>query len=241
MVGARTLLQQAKHTRLGRSLYSLGHIINKLISMNSSAQYGEDKIIDNYFMSTWGLNYKGTVLDIGANDGITYSNSYQFIKRGWKADLVEPSPKAFERLEQMYLGRAGVNLFNYAIGKFGHVTLYESGHLVTSDDIALVSTLLPEEIKKWEPYNTQFETVQVHSITFDYFKRLSGRQQWDFISIDAEGMDLEILKQIDLTAVGCKCLCIEYNGVQKEEFVAYAKSHGMFLHWINNVNLIFIR
>ncbi len=213
----------------------------KLNNKNSYSQYREDRIINDFFLSQMGANFQGTVLDIGANDGITLSNSCKFISQGWKADLVEPSPKAFIRLKKKYISNSNVQLYNVAIGNNETITLYESGSFLTLNDIALLSTLIPKELEKWKPYKTQFNKVTVQSISFDYLKKLSPYKQWDFISIDAEGMDLHILKQINLTDVGCRCLCIEYNGLQKEEFVAYAKLHGMFLHWINNVNLIFIK
>ena len=47
-----------------------------------------DKKIESY------LNYNnGYFVELGANDGITQSNSYYFEKyRGWRGTLVEPTP-----------------------------------------------------------------------------------------------------------------------------------------------------
>ena len=54
------------------------------------SQNGEQLIIEKYFG-----DFKGILLDIGANDGETLSNSRSLIKKGWQAVLVEPSESAF--------------------------------------------------------------------------------------------------------------------------------------------------
>lgn len=209
--------------------------------MTSNSQHQEDLIIEKFFLSQEGQTFKGTLLDIGANDGKTLSNTYGFIEQGWKADLVEPSPRAFAALWMRYKDNPNVQLHQCAIGEDKVVTLYESSSLFTDDDVALVSTVKPEEMERFKPYNIKFTPRRVRSITFDYLRKLCNNKTWDYISIDAEGMDLEILKQINLTEVGCKALIIEYNGKNKQEFKDYCKSHGMFLHWFNEVNLIFIK
>jgi len=40
------------------------------------------------------------VVDVGANDGFYSSNSYPFVKRGWRAILVEPHPGAFAQADE---------------------------------------------------------------------------------------------------------------------------------------------
>ncbi len=57
------------------------------------SQNNEEQIIIEYFK-----DFKGHLLDIGANDGLTLSNSRKLIELGWTGDLVEPSPNAFQKL-----------------------------------------------------------------------------------------------------------------------------------------------
>ena len=52
------------------------------------SQNHEDDIVLNFFQNT---ESNKTVLEIGANDGKTFSNSLLLIENGWKAHLVEPS------------------------------------------------------------------------------------------------------------------------------------------------------
>src|ERR1700749_2117433 len=150
-------------------------------------QRKEDKIIAEYFGG-----FKGTLLSIGENDGITYSNVLYFIKRGWLADCVEPSPKAFARLTKRHFYNPRVSCSRVAIGTSnGRMPFYESGSLVNLGDTGLVSTLRPEVKAQWT--NTKFKETTVEVVTFaHYFDRIARFEHYDLISIDAEGADLDI-------------------------------------------------
>jgi FkbM family methyltransferase len=113
----------------------------------------EDKIIDELFPAEI-----ETVLDLGAN-GIELSNSYFFISRGASAVLVEPSPKAFKNLSDIYFDKyKNVSLFNVAIGaENGEVPFFESGEHLGNNDVALLSTIKEGELKRWEGTNNTFQ------------------------------------------------------------------------------------
>lgn len=51
------------------------------------SQFGEDRILAEFFRG----KRAGTCVEVGANDGITGSNSYYFEKVGWTCVLVEPN------------------------------------------------------------------------------------------------------------------------------------------------------
>jgi len=59
------------------------------------SQFGQDKwIIERLFPS----KRNGFFVDIGANDGITLSNTYFLEKKGWNGLAVEPIPPVYEKL-----------------------------------------------------------------------------------------------------------------------------------------------
>jgi FkbM family methyltransferase len=182
------------------------------------------------------------ILDIGANDGKTFSNSLKLIELGWSAVLIEPSPKAFERLSALHSNNKKVNCFSVAISNTnGKVTLRESSTLINQNDVALVSSLIQEETVKWMDANVRFESVEVLSMDFKTFYETCPIKKFDLISIDIEGFDYEVLSQIDLESVGCKCLCVEFNGKNKEGFVNYVSQFGLKLISENPENLIFTK
>ena len=208
--------------------------------MRTYSQTKEDLFVANLFGS-----YKGTLLDIGANDGITLSNSRLLIENNWNAYLLEPG-KVFERLKEVYTHyfKEQVHLYNFGIGICtpGGVKLpfFESGaHVPGGKDTGLVSSISREETERWRSAGVEFERSEIQIFNFKDFWDLAGNPQFDFISIDAEGMDWEILNQIDLNVVGCKVLCIEWNGDRElgKKITDYCK--GFKLVERNNENLIF--
>jgi len=200
--------------------------------MKSYSQNGEDLFVIDYFKG-----FKGTLLEIGANDGETLSNSLLLIENGWKAHLVEPS-SMFDRLVALHGDNPNVTLHNYAIGGLipSEMTFYESeAHVPGGSDLALVSTLDFEETLRWRNAGVKFHERKVPVKPYDL------KEQFDFISIDAEGYDEIILSQIDLSPTSC--LCIEFNGMfdTKARIINYCATYGLKLVHVNNENLIFTR
>jgi len=61
----------------------------------------------------WG-DRVGFLVDVGANDGITFSNSRALLERKWKGMLVDPNPTAFRLLVDNSEGFEGVTVHNVA-------------------------------------------------------------------------------------------------------------------------------
>lgn len=197
----------------------------------------EEQIILDYFG-----NYTGTLLDIGANDGETLSNTRQLILNGWIGNLIEPSPRAFKKLLNLYQDNVSVSLHQVAItDEDKQVVLYESDTHLNKGDVGLLSSTVLTELNRWQ--NEVFTPVKVRGLRFESFMKLAALKAYDFISIDAEGLDLMILKQMNLTELGCRCLCIEWNGNYEvmNEVISYCAPHGLRLFHKNGENIILAR
>ncbi len=170
-------------------------------------------------------DFKGNLLSIGENDGKTFSNALALIELGWSATLVDPSKKAFAKLSELHKDNKNVFLLNVAVGtEVGTLTLHESGsHLKDKSDIALLSSLDESETTKWKKAGVEFESYEVDVIPFEAL----AFAPYDFITIDAEGLDIVILKQIDLSDV--KLLCIEWNAIMSNKLaiLEYCAQFGM--------------
>ena len=244
------------------------------------SQNNEQQLIQDYFSKIWETpevlpdenlseniskfvqQSEATVLEIGSNDGKTFSNSLKVIEQGWRAILIEPSPKAFELLTKLHEERPNVSCYQLAILKATEdattVMLNESGsHLPDGSDTSLVSSLIDAETERWRKENVQFNQVEVFGMNFNEFLNLLmdasalGKEiVWsssdlypifDLISIDVEGLDYDVLTQIDLTKCKCRMLIVETNGKENGKYIDYATLHGMFLHEQNAENLIFVK
>jgi FkbM family methyltransferase len=204
------------------------------------SQNNEDDLILSYFGTE-----KKTVIEIGANDGKTLSNSLLLIENGWQAFLLEPSQKAFDCLVKLHGGNKLVHLYRVAIAETSEEkTYYESGELLGTGDSALVSSLDLNELKRWNG-TVSFQESRIICKTWHDFLSVNSLDttEFNFISIDAEGYDWIILEQINLTLHNCEMLCIEWNGISNlsDKFTNYANAHGLFEIHRNAENIIFAR
>ncbi len=197
------------------------------------SQNNEEQIILNYFSN----QPKGTFLDIGANDGITLSNVRALAEKGWNGILVEPSKKTYDKCVENYKNFKDVFIDNCAIGTYtGRAKFYESGEHLGIGDHSLLSSVKEEETKRWT--KETFTQTEVNIFKWEDFKLLHRYRNFDFISIDAEGLDYEILSQINLKTTKVKMICIEHNGIEINKYFEYCEKYKMKMVLINNENII---
>lgn len=199
------------------------------------SQNNEEQFILEYFG-----DFVGTFLDLGSNDGITLSNTHALAQKGWGGVLVDASPKAFVRLNQTHGSNQQLQLLNYAIGPIdGDVVLSESGELLGKGDIGLVSSIKYEEIKRWENINMLFENVVVPMLTFNSLLKQMKYKTAQFVSIDIEGMEKEVVPQIDFSALGTQMAIIEWNGKDADFFDDIMLKHKLRVQHVNAENRIY--
>jgi len=204
-------------------------------NMKYHSQNKEAHFIINYFKG-----YTGTLFDIGANDGITFSNSYDLININWDAHLFEPS-SVYSKLLQLHGEKSHVRLNNFGLSdKCETLKFWESeAHVPNGNDYGLVSTTVFEETKRWP--DVKFHEKEIMLTAFNDYWGYIGKPVIDFISLDVEGMEMQILRSIDLAEIGCKCLCLEWNGNRDVliEAVQICNANYMKLTHQNAENLIF--
>jgi FkbM family methyltransferase len=236
--------------------------------MKDFSQSGEQRIILNFFGYKFDSEGNPiiaprqpmTVLDIGANDGILLSNSRALALLEWDCVLVEPAPEAFRKLHQAYnhsdpktedmvitlsrvspsRSKQSITLVNAAITtQDGPIDFYDSGTHLKKGDTSLLSTTRPEEMARWKRSGEVFTKTTVRGITVKTLLEETGMTRADFISIDCEGVDLDVLRQLDLTALGTRLLCVEVNRADQRPFDEYCAGHGMRLLHRNYENAIY--
>lgn len=204
------------------------------------SQRNEEALIREHFGE-----FVGTCLDLGANDGSTYSNTLACIERGWNGVMVECSPSVLPALNELHAQRieAGqVQVIPYAVAHVaGELVLQDSGPHVGATDKALLSTLSASEAQRWKDAGTGYAEQVVKALTWPEILDLCKWKTFDLISIDIEAMDFWVLQQMDLTALGCRMLIIEDNLGHQSHFEGYCAGHGMKLWTRNPENLLFVR
>lgn len=152
------------------------------------------------------------IIDIGAYDGVFQSESKRHIDAGGKAILVEPSKRAFAKLDEQYRGKSNVVLANVAIAGYNG-----SGHLRVLRDANAPEWLLGsstlEELNRELCRGPEWENQKVDCCTISTLLGRNNVTRLDGLSIDAEGMDWEILKQFDLKTLRPKAIKVELGNL----------------------------
>lgn len=201
------------------------------------SQNREEEHILNYFGDKI-----GTFCSLGESDGETFSNVRALALKGWSGCMVEPVPKAFEKLKELYKNQKGFYTYNYAITDFNGVkTLNVNKNGVVNGDCGLLSTFHQSEMDRFKSM-TSYEQIQVRCHHWKTALNKWKLKTFDLISADIEGDELNVLPDIDLTET--KMLVIEHNGSQekKRQYLECTSKYGIDkIIYESGENLIFAR
>lgn len=164
---------------------------------NTYSQYAEDLFIDKVF------NYKneGTYIDVGANDPEVINNTKKFYDRGWRGVNVEPNVDKFEIFQKKRVLDLNINA---GVGKSSVPLVFYS---FNPDTLSTFSGEVAEKLVADGYALLSKNEVSIISLD-DVFKKM-GRTRVDFISIDTEGYDEEVLRSNDWRKNRANLVCIE--------------------------------
>lgn len=149
------------------------------------SQQGEDRyLFDKY------LNYKdGFFIELGAMDGITYTNTLFFEQHlSWKGVLIEPT----NQYQGLLRNRPNCYNFNFAISEIeGEVEFIGGGALG-----GMVHTMHDKHRKGWN-LDQSHQIEKVKSMPINRVLQNVTIERVDLFSIDVEGGELEVLKTFD--------------------------------------------
>lgn len=160
----------------------------------SYSQSGEDTIIAYIFKYLAIDISKIKYLDLGANHAKELSNTNYFYENGAQGVLVEANPSL---IPELHFYRHNDIILNNLVSTSGNEEI--DFYVLSGDGLSTPDKEQAEETCRINPAINIEKVVKVTSITVnDIFKKYFGGIAPDFISIDIEGYDLEILKSIDL-------------------------------------------
>jgi len=130
------------------------------------------------------------ILDVGANDGVTMSNSLPFVRAGWRAVLAEPAPAVFARLKANHGWRATATLLQVACSdRSGEADL----HFGVDGEGGMLATLCQDQNEWFAKTRTGRSTrVRVDTITH-ILESANAPARPGILLVDCEGMDYEAL------------------------------------------------
>ncbi len=204
---------------------------------------GEDYLLWQFFE----FKKDGLYLDVGAFDGIHFSNTYSFELQGWKGVCVEPNPFFFSYLTQNRRASICLHCACVSDNTKSETTLFceEMGLLSTTNKTPDYESFVEGRYKKRGLSFGGLKLVTVPSITIDdviarYFNK---DDIIDIVSIDVEGAEMDVLKGFDANRYNPKIIVIESNHpVQTKEMVEYMTTAHRYLYAGTLVeNLFFVK
>jgi FkbM family methyltransferase len=153
----------------------------------------------------------GTFLEIGCWDGVNISNTYELEQEGWQGVCVDPFPRNFEKRSCQLIKTAVVGE-KCGTTKFLKVSIdrahggdvsYFSGWAETVWNNLNIAKLIID--------SCDFEIVDVERTTFAELMHMTGRAHFDFLSIDTEGSELEIIQGINFRRFSFGIVTVEHN------------------------------
>ncbi|MFA6974590.1 MAG: FkbM family methyltransferase [Candidatus Paceibacterota bacterium] len=172
----------------------------------SFSQHGEDTILRDLLWKT----KKGFYVDIGAHHPTRFSNTYWFYRNGWKGINIDASPGSMKNFRTIR-----PNDINIEIG------ISEKPNVMNffRFNKPAFNTFSIQLANKYKEQGFKLlDTVKVNTDTLENIldKNFPLGQTIDFMSIDAEGYDLEVLKSNDWSRFIPKIIVIEDNNFSVE-------------------------
>jgi len=161
---------------------------------------------------------EGTFLEFGGYDGVNFSNTYLLEKRfGWTGVLIDPIPSHYESMKLNRKCKSIHAAVTAANESFVNITESPASNLSKLSD----NKSLFNKIHK----------VQAFTLT-EILDKYFPAKKLDFLSIDTEGNDLDILEKIDFNNYMINAICVEHNNrIGSEKIIKYMNSNGYELAW----------
>ncbi len=161
----------------------------------------EEEVIDSYNGSR-----DGVYIDIGANDGISHSNTYALEKYfNWKGLLIEPLPRLLKHL---------INHRNEYNNYFINACVYNKTYMSTFMEVVGGTGEFSGVADTWPWYennahNNSYVKSMIPCFHIQEVLDAYGLTHVDYMSVDAEGADMLILQGIDWSRFTANIVSVE--------------------------------
>jgi len=178
-----------------------------------SEESSQDELVWKYF----GCKTTGYFVGVGANDPKGGSQTWLLEQNGWRGILIEPQSSHCERLRQERKNSKVFQVACSAPGKEGETFLH-----IPRGDLNGFATIG----KNVDDLGIVYErSEKVRVVTLDKILDEVNPLQIDLLSIDVEGVELDVLRGLDLAKYRPALILIEdkCNSLQKHR---HLKTHG---------------
>lgn len=200
----------------------------------SYSQEGEDMILSRIFEG----KKNGFYIDVGAHHPKRFSNTYFFYKQGWRGINIDAMPNSMRLFNK--IRPRDINLEIAISSESKKLTYYEFNEPALNG--------FSEELSRDRDGLRNYKIINQLEITThrldDVLKNLKNEipTEIDFLSIDVEGLDFEVLQSLNFNVYKPRVILIEIltsnlEDIAKHEIVDYLKkfNYEVFAKTVNTV------
>jgi len=210
---------------LPREIIEIKRLIFKKYNLSSYSQEGEDIILQRIF----GYKNEGFYIDVGAHHPFRFSNTYLFYLKGWRGINIDATPGSMKLFNKFRI--RDINL-EVGIGEKEDVLNY-----YIFNEPAL-NTFDENLAKKRDGQNGYYIVkklpVKVYPLSKILEEYLPEEKTIDFLTIDVEGKDFEVLKSNNWYKYRPNVVLVEILSSSIEEILKniiylFMKENGYYL------------
>ena len=203
----------------------------------NGSQFDEEKNIIQLFEK----NHKGRYVDLGCFHPTRFNNTLKMYKKGWRGMNIDLNPLTIE-------------LFNFARPEDINICSAISNK-ETNRDLYFLGDLDPKNTlnfhhKKWinKEFKINDKDIKKRKIKTQKLSKifeLNNFIEFDFMNIDIEGHELEVLQSLNFKKFKINVICVEMLGydknsnLRKDKLIKFLKKNKYKLMKKSAVNYIF--
>ena len=216
-------------------LYYNIYIRNFKFYFNNS-QFGEEEKILKYFNK----DYKGNFVDLGCFHPTRQNNTFKMYKNGWRGiniDLNELTIDLFNIARPR-----DVNICKAISNKNTKTNLYFLGDLASQNSIEKKHTNFLQN-----HFGISKKDIKIKKVKTQKLENILKKYKYyniDFMNIDIEGHELQVLRSLNFKKFNIKLICIEildhdkFSKIRKKKVLNFFKKNGYSLKDRSVINYI---
>ena len=221
-----------------KNLYFFYNIyIRNLKFYFNGSQFQEDKKILKLFEK----DYKGRYVDLGCFHPTRVNNTFKMYKNGWYGMNIDLNPLTIELFN--FARPNDINICSAISNNEKKKKLYYLGDLDPKNTLNFSH-------KKWlnkefKISNKDIKSKSVKTQKLDKILKQNNFIEFDFLNIDIEGHELEVLRSLNLRKFKISVICVEIlnydkaSEIRKKNLIKYLKNNKYQLVEKSTVNYIF--
>ena len=209
-------------------------------SKKSYSIFGEDKFTNNYFKK----KKNGFYVDVGCYHPLHGNNTQLLYKKGWNGINLDINFYSVELFN--FLRKKDINIHSGISKKRDKLTMYYR------KEINMLNTLDKKIAKIHFRNGFKKRDVRVNTLNFFISKYYKKLEKIDFLNIDVEGAELNVLKSLNFKLYKPQLVCIEihnsknmydtnYNYLKSNEIYKYLVKKRYKVVWKKKYSFIFER